>query len=167
MDGWTALQCACAFGKLETVERLIKEGLDVNHRDVTGWTPLHHAVKNKTESLELVKILLEKGAKFDLKTFNKNQTPLALAVGRALLASDDELTGEQAQIENMSPAKATVTRLVKGSSLNEKQLIVRMLDEEGSIDKATPKGYLDREVHVRGTDRLFNFLEYFSQEQTG
>ncbi|KAL4957032.1 hypothetical protein BDW69DRAFT_181043 [Aspergillus filifer] len=96
-----------------------------------------HFIEQAPTETELVKMLLEKGARSDLKTFDKNQTPLALAVARALTASDGELTGEKAEIEQMSPAKATVTRPVKGSSPSEKHLIVRTLDEEGSIDKVT------------------------------
>ncbi|KAL4970686.1 uncharacterized protein BDV14DRAFT_194476 [Aspergillus stella-maris] len=105
----------------EIVKHLLdaKDGLPVDALNKDGWTALHIASSHGND--ELVKMLLDK----------------ALAVERALSISDGELAGEQTEIGRVSSAKATVTRLVKGSSPSEKQLIVRTLDEEGSIDKVT------------------------------
>lgn len=71
--GDTALMLAAYNDKQEAAKFLIAKGADVNN---SGWTPLHYAVF--AEKPEMVHLLLDKGAKPDLKAPNE-QTALMLA----------------------------------------------------------------------------------------
>lgn len=55
--GKTALFYACEFGNLNSVKLLIKNGSDINKRDIFGKTILMYAVGS--ENLELIKYLIE------------------------------------------------------------------------------------------------------------
>ena len=55
--GKTALFYACEFGNLNSVKLLIKNGSDINKRDIFGKTILMYAVES--ENQELIKYLIE------------------------------------------------------------------------------------------------------------
>lgn len=55
---------------------LIESGADINAKDSYDWTPLHHAVSNG--SVELVQLLLSKGAKMDERN-NAGRSPWHLS----------------------------------------------------------------------------------------
>jgi len=63
-------------GDTAKLERLLKEGADVNVKDDYGRTPLHVAAEKG--EVEIVKLLLEKGADVNVKN-NNGQTPLHYA----------------------------------------------------------------------------------------
>lgn len=42
-EGRTVLSVAAAQGCVEVVKQLLDRGLDEQHRDNSGWTPLHYA----------------------------------------------------------------------------------------------------------------------------
>ena len=60
------------------VENLLKINVDLNTRDKTGFTPLHHAVY--FEHLDVVKILVKNGA--NLEGTNLAESPLQIAIAR-------------------------------------------------------------------------------------
>lgn len=73
------MHIACLNGHLEIVYYFINEGFPVNAKDRTLKTPLHYACMNAS-SIEMVKILLDNGAKLDLvESTGKNS--LQIAVG--------------------------------------------------------------------------------------
>lgn len=55
------------------MDRLLREGADVNSADEFGWSPLHHACYNG--GMETVLLLLDKGADIDQRS-NCGRTPL-------------------------------------------------------------------------------------------
>lgn len=65
--GETPLMKACHIGNIEVVKKLIENGADVNIREFSGRTALHHAVfydeleSNEEVQMEIIKILLENG----------------------------------------------------------------------------------------------------------
>lgn len=71
------LMDACRVGDIETVKRVINEGVIVNiHGTLSGRTPLHWATMYKHTSI--VKLLLDAGANPNIVNFCCN-TPLHLA----------------------------------------------------------------------------------------
>ena len=59
------LHFASGDGDLETVKRLLQQGLDPNAFDDLGWTPLIHAAKRG--HLDVVRCLLAAGAQVDAR----------------------------------------------------------------------------------------------------
>jgi ankyrin repeat protein len=56
----TPLMWAARTGDLETMRRLLDEGVDPNERDaLNGWTPLYHAIHKG--QIEAVQLLLDRG----------------------------------------------------------------------------------------------------------
>jgi ankyrin repeat protein len=74
-DGGTPLHYA-AYGAVKVTKLLIGADTDINCQDSEGNTPMHFAVFKK--QYEIVKILLEAGAKYDVKA-GDGDTALDLA----------------------------------------------------------------------------------------
>ncbi|XP_042319890.1 2-5A-dependent ribonuclease-like [Sceloporus undulatus] len=70
------LNCAVRFGTMETVQKLLEDGTDINSKVKGGWTALHSAVEANKE--EIVHLLLEKGADPHIKKEN-GATPFIIA----------------------------------------------------------------------------------------
>jgi ankyrin repeat protein len=73
----TLLMEAIIFKKEDIVELLVKNGADVNARELKGWTPLHFAAQSYLP--DTVKLLIEKGADINAVDFYNN-TPLHKAL---------------------------------------------------------------------------------------
>ena len=72
--GSTPLMYACQYGHLDCVRFLIDRGANVNVRNHNGYTPLHFA-----SNVEIVKVLLQKGAVIDAVSSLTGYTPLHYA----------------------------------------------------------------------------------------
>lgn len=59
-DAQLALEAAIEARDLALVSKFVTAGIDLNHRDDGGWTPLHKAVA--AGDLPIVKTLLDAGA---------------------------------------------------------------------------------------------------------
>jgi hypothetical protein len=68
------------------IEALLELGADIDRQNLSGFTPLHHAIE--TESLEAIALLVRSGANTTLRN-NRNLTPaeFAGATGRARAAA--------------------------------------------------------------------------------
>ena len=91
------LHCACRHGRLNAVRALIELGVDFNHKDGDGKTPLHHAVcfHKEPEAMEMTLVLLAAGA--DINAVDgRGSTPLH-CVGHATCA--DVLVDTGADLE--------------------------------------------------------------------
>ncbi|XP_028970936.1 protein phosphatase 1 regulatory subunit 12A isoform X2 [Esox lucius] len=87
----TALHVAAAKGYIEVMKVLLKCGLDVDSRDVDGWTPLHAAAHWGQE--EVCSLLAD--SMCDMAALNNvGQTPLEVA-DDALVETLEELTKKQ------------------------------------------------------------------------
>lgn len=60
------LQAAVRWNKLRAAEELLKLGAEVDHQDLAGMTPLHHALE-KGRDRRWIRLLLEHGARSDLR----------------------------------------------------------------------------------------------------
>lgn len=70
------LNDAVRLGSIETVQKLLEEGANVNSKVRGGWTPLHSAIQRDME--EMVQFLLGQGADSHAKK-NNGATPLIVA----------------------------------------------------------------------------------------
>jgi ankyrin repeat protein len=94
-SGASVLEIAASVNNLEVARLLVAKGADVNNTDKDGFTPLGDAVSAGDRSAELVKLLLDHGAKVNVSSGDtveivKNgkirigwMTPLLLAVPQA------------------------------------------------------------------------------------
>lgn len=80
--GETQLHSACCKRDFKTVLKLLEQGAETNTQDNNGWTPLHE-VAPYANCLNIVEILLSKGANPNVPGGDHNTTPLheAAAVG--------------------------------------------------------------------------------------
>jgi ankyrin repeat protein len=60
--GWTSLMLACSRGHISLVKWLIDQGVDLNQRDLDGFTALTHAACGRKGKTEVVALLLKHGA---------------------------------------------------------------------------------------------------------
>nr|XP_034184113.1 uncharacterized protein LOC117606144 isoform X1 [Osmia lignaria] len=74
------INIAASKGDVQTIRNLLRNGADVNDKDVDGRVPLHYAVGNGYT--DVVKILLENGADVTQVT-NKGNTPLHTATSKS------------------------------------------------------------------------------------
>jgi ankyrin repeat protein len=65
---FTPLLLATSYGPAPVVKVLIDAGADVNAKDARGFTPLHMALTSEAQNPEIVRMLIEKGAKTDVTT---------------------------------------------------------------------------------------------------
>jgi ankyrin repeat protein len=78
--GETALMDAAARGDLAAAKLLLERGADVNAIDHRGYTPLIFAAHYDGDAVELVRLLLSRGADIDAKA--EGETALSLAARR-------------------------------------------------------------------------------------
>ena len=67
---------ACRFGNLIVLELLLKNGDNIESKDVYGCTPLH--ISSMSGRLKFVELLVKKGVNIDPKD-NRGRTPLQMA----------------------------------------------------------------------------------------
>jgi uncharacterized protein len=72
-EGRSDLHYAARDGDLQSVQKLVTAGADVNLQDKMGWTPLHFAAQARSEVV--TKHLLEHGASVEIEDAYGN-TPL-------------------------------------------------------------------------------------------
>jgi ankyrin repeat protein len=78
--GETALAAAAGRGDEESVELLLIHSADVNAADYRGYTPLMHAAQYDRDSLDIVRMLLARGANANVTA--EGQTPVSIAARR-------------------------------------------------------------------------------------
>jgi uncharacterized protein len=71
---------AAAFGSIECTLELLNHGIDTNHQDNKGQSPLHYCAANRTNTI--AEYLLKKGASLSIEDNYSNQ-PLWTAVFNA------------------------------------------------------------------------------------
>jgi hypothetical protein len=80
------LTLACRLGDVNMVNILLSAGADIEFADDMGWTPLHHALLNPTQTQDIMNALLEHGADVHAECDNGNT---ALDMVEKVLDRDD------------------------------------------------------------------------------
>lgn len=70
---------------IKRVIELLERGANPNAKDEYGWTPLHHAAKKG--SVDIAKLLINKGANVNAKSEEDSRVELARALFRIWLYS--------------------------------------------------------------------------------
>ena len=73
---------AAGKGYIELVSEILSRDAWVSHGDADSKTALHYAIDNKTENLDVVNLLIERGADKNKETTSDCFTPLIFAVNR-------------------------------------------------------------------------------------
>lgn len=73
---------AAGNGFIEIVEEFCERDVWINHGDSDQRTALHYAIDREQENLDVVNLLLEKGAQIDPVTCSEGLSPLMIAVSR-------------------------------------------------------------------------------------
>jgi len=118
---------AVKSGDYDDVEKLIKNGVEINQQDEQGWTPLNFAAGKG--SLPLVKLLVENGADI-FKVGRDRRTPymIALAAGRVsvvkyLREAEEKYPGEKPERPPRKYCKAyPLAELRKYQTWNESRI---------------------------------------------
>jgi hypothetical protein len=84
--GNTLLMIACQYRLTQACKIMIEHGVNVNTKNIMGAAPLHFAVADGTESLEVADLLLRHGAKVNSVETSTGCTPLHYA---ALVSDSD------------------------------------------------------------------------------
>ncbi len=133
---------------------LIKSGADVNRADLSGWTPLHHAV-TRSDSLGLVVELLKNGADAG-KRNDRGETPLLLT-GLLFTEAIDPESGPSVIAHLVAEGKANInvwdddgwTLLHQAASNDEPMLASSCLSAGADPDIVTPLQETPREMAER------------------
>ena len=120
-------QDAARKGDAEAVKKLLDEGVDVNTRFRYDATALFYACDHG--HLEVVKVLLERGADMSIKDTFYGFTPLALATGPAQKKKPEHFEIAKLLIQKGAPGKETA--LTDASESGDTALVKVILDTGG------------------------------------
>jgi len=105
------IEDAVIAGDLATVEKLIAQGADANHKGaMLGLRPMHYAVMASNKAM--IELLIAKGGDINIKK-NDGYTPLHLAVGRGNVAMVEFLVAKGADVNVKNNAGDTPLMLAK------------------------------------------------------
>ena len=82
----------------KAMKYFVNHGLDVNHKDGDGLTPLHYGAK--FDHLDVVKQLVEKGANINIESGLGYQTPLCMALEKGHLEVAEYLIDKGARVQS-------------------------------------------------------------------
>lgn len=79
-----ALHIACLLGQADVASELIKSGAKIHQQNKAGYYPIHYAVSKASNAhSQIVQMLTNNGAKFDVKANHTGETPLHYAILKA------------------------------------------------------------------------------------
>ncbi|KAL8746481.1 MAG: hypothetical protein Q9184_007742 [Pyrenodesmia sp. 2 TL-2023] len=145
----TPLQEALMRGNVSISKFLLENGASVKSHDDEGWTPLHQAAISR-KAVEVIHLLLDKGADIEAKTFTTNHwnltcrneaTPLFLAAGEqeyTVKALMDR--GADLRCRNMNGEMPIHIACWRGHASTVKRMLDAGIDieEKDHLDEETP-----------------------------
>ena len=141
---------AIRLNNIREVKNHMPTGIDLNTINEDGSTPLHRAIEGdwnterKTENLEIIRLLIDKGADVNVKDDNEN-TPLHLSTNRKI---SELLIGQGADVNAKDYSGGTPLHSI---IFNEDKDLVALLITNGADlnsmneDGQTPLDYLSSE----------------------
>ena len=118
---------------LAEVERFIDEGVDLELKDLNGYTPLMHAVKQ--QNTELVKLLAEYGAKVDTSD-GLEDTPLVWAS-----SMKNEAIVKVLLEHGADPDKGNFSPLMWAAYYGNLRLVKMFLESRANLNSRTNEGW--------------------------
>ena len=118
---------------LAEVERFIDEGVDLELKDLNGYTPLMHAVKQ--QNTELVKLLAEYGANVDISD-GLEDTPLVWAS-----SMKNEGIIEVLLEHGADPDKGNFSPLMWAAYYGNLRLVKMFLESRANLNSRTNEGW--------------------------
>ncbi|XXG99626.1 hypothetical protein Hte_005967 [Hypoxylon texense] len=127
-SGNTALHAAALGGNEDVVSALLEHDVEINRRTNSGQTALHYAAKNNSDNVNVVSMILEKGADWSWAD-DDGAIPLHMAAESGKLEIVDVLLKAMTEAEHN----------------NEKSNLINKQDGEGRtpLFRAAYSGYLD------------------------
>ena len=90
---------AASQGNLKLVKEIVGYEAKMNLSDSDSRTALHYAIDNQLEFLDVVSLLIEKGAGINKATRSEGFTPLIIAVNRGHKAIVRKLIDSNAKLD--------------------------------------------------------------------
>jgi uncharacterized protein len=138
--GLTPLIIASAMGRTDVAALLLDKNADPDTEDADGFTPLHHAVRNK-DAVEIVRSLLRRGAKTNVRLNQKK--PTAVTASGIILQGATPLA-MAAEINNLEAIKALVDGGADPLIPTERGTTPLMLAAGAGTDLARPRSPEER-----------------------
>ncbi len=146
VDDTTVLDWAVYHGSMSLVSKLLDNNIDLKHSENFYGYPLHCAVKARENNVQLIGLLLGKGA--DVKALNdENNTPLKLALSCA--------EPDVAVVRRLCEGGATV-----GMSANDFYKYVEpiIIDYVDSIIKSRIQGFVEKKERYESMGGVLDVL---------
>ena len=125
----TYLFDAIEEGKVETVEAMIQQGVDINSQNEKGSTPLMEAVKHKDAII--VDLLIRHGANVNQPNL-EGMTPLMLAAENGQLKIVENLVKNGADIKTKTPDGWTALQFAAANCRSE---IIQLINGKKTLKK--------------------------------
>ena len=158
-----ALRTAASACRINDVRKYLQDGtVNVNGKDVVGWTALHYACLRGHRNI--AGLLLDNGADIDARTYNGKQTPLIMACGNGHAATAKLLLDHGADIDAATSDKCTtplIMACLNGHTATTKLLLDRGCainavanNENTALHRACKNGHLQcvKELLAHGAD---------------
>lgn len=142
--GLTPLIIAAALGRTKVAALLLDNGANPEAVDADGFTPLHHAARNK-EAVEIVRSLLRHRAKLNVRLSQKKPTVAASGI---VLQGATPL-GLAAEINNLDAVKVLVDGGANPLIPTEKNTTPLMLAAGAGTDLARPRSPEERAMALQ------------------
>ena len=154
---------AIRLNNIRALNHHISSGIDLNTINEDGSTPLHRAIEGdwnterKTENLEIIRLLIDKGADVNVKDDNEN-TPLHLSTNRKI---SELLIGQGADVNAKDCSGGTPLHSI---IFNEDKDLVALLITNGADlnsmneDGETPLDCLSSEQLIGVTAEIENLI---------
>ena len=133
---------AAENGDIERIKTLLNEGVDINIKNMVGWSPLFHAIRGNR--LDTIKFLLENGIDLEIKSL-KGKTALSYAVEESYDINIIKLLLEKGSDVNTRTNLASTPIMLAarygGRSKNSLDIIKLLLEWGADINAKDNDGY--------------------------